>query len=110
MAGSAVSVILLPGLARFSVLIGDTGPQNVFESKLVSAFLVIIGLYMLGGTMYFGMQLAGTAVSGHPARRRANRNASGKCSATSRSSRPWLPAAVMEASLFVPVGVARPTY
>lgn len=63
MAGLALSEIILPGLARLESQITKSPAENLFQSRMVLITLIIFGLYLLGGSMYFGIQVAATAVS-----------------------------------------------
>lgn len=63
MAGLALSDVILPALARIGRQADKPGIENPFQNQTALTFLVVLGLYMFGGTMYFGAQITGTAVS-----------------------------------------------
>lgn len=65
MAGLALSDVILPTLVRDDGdHAGTPGPANIFRSGTATTLLSILTLYLLGGAVYFGTQLAGSAVSG----------------------------------------------
>ncbi len=63
MAGLALSEIILPGLSQLERKLTRLPIENLFQSRMVNLSLIVFGLYLLGGTMYFGTQVAATAVS-----------------------------------------------
>ncbi len=62
LAGVALSDVILPGLAKIG---GSTNPANdeIVRSRWYVSFVIVLGIYMLGGSLYFGTQIAGTALS-----------------------------------------------
>ena len=63
LAGVALSDVILPAIVGFEVGTRAEPGQNVLRGKAAPIFLLFIGLYMLGGTAYFGAQVAGTRLS-----------------------------------------------
>jgi hypothetical protein len=68
LAGVAVSEVILPGLAKIA---GNPYSDNsgTVQGRWYASFLIVFGMYLLGGSLYFGTQIAGTALS------KANRTA-----------------------------------
>ena len=84
MAGLALGEIILPIIARLANNSKPAGQNNPLQSLLAITFLVFAGIYMLGGTLDFGIQIAGSTLS------EANRTAFDWIQANTRSGSRFL--------------------
>ncbi len=69
MAGIALNEVILPVIARLENSKKPITQDNPFLSPIATIFLVTAGFFMLAGTLYFGVQIAGSTLS------KANRTA-----------------------------------
>lgn len=63
MAGFALSDAILPVIARLEYTKKEVAQDNPFQSRMATTYLIVAGIYMLGGTLYFGTQLAGSTLT-----------------------------------------------